>query len=229
MQRPDSDWDYWVIYQVPSVEFLLGRRHDRGHESSGEFADGMPWDRSSFEIGHHVNNLMKNNINHVISVFSMMAHNDGHATTYTYYPVKGSLRRIMSENPAKNIYWSVNGMTTKNLNKYFDEGRILHWSYKTNGIYKGEELEKWIAARVKKLGQIRRMVEFGFRVLTTGEYDFRGVLLGDGGYEDEQNVRQWQADLQKAYDASDLPEQPDPEPFENWLIELRMGYFEHEE
>jgi hypothetical protein len=227
MQRPDSDWDYWVIYQVPSREFLLGRRHDRGHESSGKFADGMPWDRSSFEIGHHINNLMKNNINHVISVFGpTIDDQETHTMTWRANEDKHRLIKIMSENPAKNIYNSVNGMTTKNLNKYFRTGSSLHWSYRTNGILTGDSLDEWMAKRAKKLGQIRRMVEFGFRVLTTGNYDFKGVPLRDGGYEDEQNVRQWQADLSKAYDASELPEKPDTEPFEEFLMELRMGYLD---
>lgn len=235
MQRPDSDFDYWVIYQVPSREFLLGRRHDRGHESSGVWPSGMPWDRSSFEIGHHINNLMKNNINHVISVFGPSLIGSANSfTDYTPRP-KQDLRRIMSENPAKNIFKSVNGMTTKNLKKYFASHKAFAWRWndeflsgdlKTMVNPKGENIDHtaWLVLRAKKLGQIRRMVEFGFRVLTTGKYEFEGVPMGNGDYEDEQNVRQWQADLKKALDASDLPEKPDSEPFENWLYELRMDY-----
>ena len=193
MQRPDSDWDFWAIYQAPSREFLLGRRHEGGHESSGTlYGHGEPWDLSGFEIGHHVNHLMKGNINDVVSVFAPSVHTMGGTTPAPCWKsmfkepgnqpwAKRELVRILSENPAKNIYNSVNGMTTKNLKKYFKPGASLDWSYRATGILTGASLDEWMAKRAKKLGQIRRMVEFGFRVLTTGKYDFKGVPLGDGG------------------------------------------------
>lgn len=241
MERPDSDWDFWSIYQVPSREFLLGRRHEGGHESSGTlYGHGEPWDLSKFEIGHHINQLMKGNINHVVAVFAPRAGTMG-GNWQNPAPswksmfkepgnqpvVKKDLMRILAENPAKNIYRSVNGMTTANLKKYFKKGARL--SIEQVNRCDHEVYVASMQERVKKLGQIRRMVEFGFRVLTTEKYEFKSVPLRDGGHEDEQNVRQWQADLEKAYHASELPEKPDAVPFEEFLIELRMGYFEHEE
>lgn len=259
MQRPDSDWDFWMIYQVPSKEFLLGRRHEGGHESSGTiYGKGEPWDLSKFEIGHHVNQLMKGNINHMISVFAPSVQTMGGKSPAPCWKcmfkepgnqswVKRELMRIISENPAKNIFHSINGMTTANLKKFFKKGAQLEWELRPmfgdgtestvtrwSGLgfmsnARKWTLDEWMAARAKKLGQIRRVVRFAFHVLTTGEYKLDGVPLGNGDYEDEQNVRQWQADLEKAYHASDLPDRPDPEPFEGFLLELRMGYLEHEE
>jgi hypothetical protein len=83
-------------------------------------------------------------------------------------------------------------------------------------------LEEWMRRRGKKLAQIERLVQFGFRVLTEQKYELKACKLGDGSLQDEQRVRQWQQDLIHAYNASDLPERPDQEAYDNFLLDMRM-------
>ena len=85
MEGMDSDFDYWVVYQSPTS--LLNDTHQKGH-SSGYFEPPstvefknelhvsvpMTWDKSFFEIGLHIKELMEGNINHVIGLLAPSTH-----------------------------------------------------------------------------------------------------------------------------------------------------------
>ena len=266
MERMDSDFDYWVIYRAPSRSFLLGNSHRGGHETHGHFPlipssvedNGksivnvpISWDKSSFEIGQHVRDLMGGNINHVVCLLSpsTVPFNgkdpgseqrsimfdrkvirqffqgapwgsiDRNTTPIKSHKlVKLKLRHIFKSNPSKNIYKSINGMTTHNIRKYFVPE---HRPGKPNPAYIPNTDEN-DPVRKKKIGQIRRLVEFGYRVLLEEKYELRPVDIQDGSDTEVMILEQWQEDLEHAYNASDLPEKPDAEPFEEFLLDLRM-------
>jgi len=239
MDRADSDYDYWIIYQTPSRSFLLGNTHRKGHSSKSKFSDGIGWDRSSFEIGQHIRELMGGNINHVVGIlapsvpyfdlypgkqspphFSLPRVSFHHQSAHT--PIKMKLRELFLSNPSKNIFKSINGMSNHNINKYFVRE---HRSGKINPQFIPDTKENK-PVRIKKLGQIRRIVEFGFRVLVSGIYDLRPVKILNGSDGELSIVRQWQEDLKHAHNMSDLPEKPDKEPYEEFLIDLRMSMLE---
>lgn len=265
MEGMDSDFDYWIIYQSPSQSFLLGNTHRKGHSSKGHFPlppsiesedklhinVPITWDKSSFEIGQHVRELMGGNINHVVGVLAPSSYPfNGEDPTEIHRDVKfddvviiqwfqtlpyGSktpstpfishtmkkreLRKLFLSNPSKNIFNSVNGMSSHNINKYFVKE---HRSGKFNPQFIPDTKDNE-AVRIKKLGQIQRIIEFGFRVLVDGVYDLRPVNISNGSDEELSIVRQWREDLLHSYNASDLPEKPDKEPYENYLIDLRMS------
>lgn len=253
MDRADSDYDYWIIYQTPSRSFLLGNTHRKGHSSKSKFSDGIGWDRSSFEIGQHIRELMGGNINHVVGILAPSVHSFKgkdptpiHKVAYfnlypgkqspphfsppgvsfhhqsPHTPIKMKLRKLFLSDPSKNIFKSINGMTNHNINKYFVRE---HRSGKINPQFIPDTKENE-SVRIKKLGQIRRLVEFGFRALVSGIYDLRHVKILNGSDGELSIVRQWQEDLKHAHNASDLPEKPDKEPYEEFLIDLRMSMLE---
>ena len=251
MERPDSDFDFWVIYQAPSRSFLLGNTHHGGHETKGTFTNGIKWDRSSFEIGQHVRDLIGGNINHVVCLLSPSTYpfngedpDDTHKdiikfdnkieVAFDYPPekryayltpevahsrIKLQIRKLFLSNPSKNIYKSVNGMTRHNINKYFVQE---HRSGKFNPAYLPDTKENNFIRR-KKIGQIRRLVEFGYRVLIHEKYELKPIDVQDGSNAEVLILEQWQKDLEHAFNASDLPEKPDAEPFEEFLLDLRMS------
>ena len=254
MEGMDSDFDYWVIYQSPSRSFLLGNTHRKGHSSSGSFNQGIKWDRDSFEIGQHLRELMGGNINHVVGLlgpstcpfngenpiplhrgvkfdyvvikqlFQTLPYGSRSPTTpvKSHTKIKLELRKLFLSNPSKNIFRSVNGMSGHNINKYFVRE---HKSGKINPQFIPDTKENELI-RIKKLGQIRRIIEFGFRVLVDGVYDLRPVKILNGSDGELSIVRQWQEDLKHAHNASDLPEKPDKDPYEEFLIDLRMSMLE---
>jgi hypothetical protein len=228
MQHEKSDWDYFTVYQAPSRSLLLGNRHDGGHESKGEFADGIPWDHSRFEIGHHVRELMKGNINHVIALFGpsvvlidgtgpseihrKIIYDEEHGGLIT--SVKMHLQDLFRAHPSKSIFASVNGMTTHNITKYFDEKAA-------KVSYIPPTTPENLKYRAKKIGQIQRLLEFGYRLLLHGEIKLEPVKLTDGGPAAEEKMRWWHQQLKDAYHFSDFPEKPDAEPYEKFVLDLR--------
>jgi hypothetical protein len=212
MERPDSDWDYWDIYQAPSTDFLLGKTHVGGHESKGTSPDGTPWDRSSFEIGAHLDQVRAGNINHIVCLFAPSVDPIEPRKIIEDNIIKKVIQEIVRNNPSKNVFRSINGMTFSNLRKYFDEEKKSYLP----------DIPGNARPRAKKLAQILRLVLFGYRVLTKKEYVLEPCRIGYGGKEDEDLVRQWQADLVKAFDASELPGKPDEEPYNDFLLSLRM-------
>lgn len=266
MEGMNSDLDYWVIYQAPSRSFLLGNTHKRGHGSKGCFQIPqsatkpnyaihvnfpMSWDKSSFEIGQHIRELMGGNINHVVGIlgpsthlfdgkdpnplhrnikfddvvirqlfYSLPSESESPSTPdQSHTRIKLELRKLFLSNPSKNIFNSINGMSGHNINSFFVKE---HRSGKINPQFISDTKENE-PIRIKKLGQIRRIIEFGFRVLVDGVYDLRPVKIHNGSDGELSIVRQWREDLLHAYNTSDLPENPDKKPYEDYLIDLRMS------
>jgi len=187
MQRPDSDTDYWKVYIAPSEDFLIGKRHVKGHEHNVEGDD-----YSSFEIGHVVNQLKGMNLNFLQGVMSPIV--------VEAIPEHEQLRRLVSDNLAKNCYNSIHGMCFSNYKKYFEHGEKLS---------KDEEY--------KKLGQIGRVIEFGVRILN-GE----GVSFESHRIDSRYDVLKMIDRLDDAKASSPLPERPDEKAFDDFLLKLRM-------
>lgn len=65
MNHIDSDKDLFVCYAAPSKDFLIGKTHNKGHQSNL-----MGVDRTSMEIGKVVNQVLKGNINYLTYMLS---------------------------------------------------------------------------------------------------------------------------------------------------------------
>lgn len=232
MERPDSDWDFFEVYQAPTREFLLGRTHSGGHESHGLYHDGVVWDKTSSEIGHFVNQIMKGNINFIIALMApttepgtvLRGFRYQRNGTGTIARVHAELQDIFRANLAKNIFPSTAGMVASNLNKYFTPGKDSFLDSQSvtrleNGTIGIDPLVR--RRRAKKLGQLDRMIQLGIRLLMEHRVELSPVPVGDGGPEHEDRTRWWLEVLQTSYKASSLPEKPDAGPYEEFLLKLR--------
>ena len=196
MNRPDSDHDYYVCYEFDSRSFLLGNTHDGGHQTHSETED-----KSSFEIGMIVRQLLKGNANHVWGVLSPMI-----STTSEEH---SRLRSLVESHPAKNCYNSIKGMSLHNLHDYFDS---VTSKQKVQTMMQEDKYLYW-----KKLNTIARGLEFGIRILEGKGYQFLPT-----NYTQRSDIDKLLQDFEITYQNSSLPEEPDPEPFETFLLELRL-------
>lgn len=222
MEHDKSDVDLFRCYQAPSESFLLGNRHDGGHQILK--LDGKEYgytdklcDISSFEIGHVIKQLLKGNVNFLWGVMSPNIVDDSEELQ--------RLRKIVEENVAKNCYDSINGLTISNTKKYFfDSGfigcNVKDWLqfgfYKNSMTYKEDETIS-DSVDLKKLNVICRTLLFGIH-----------VLRGDGFVFEKTNTKSL-GELKELYerflvdyDYCRLPKKPDEVPFNDYLLDLRM-------
>ncbi len=211
MQTPTSDLDFYATYLAPTRSILCGHRHDGGRCTS--VSTPVRYDFQSFEIGHHVRQLMKCNLNHVLMVWSPSVDKTPDYHIIGDPPIKTVLKNIMVSNPSKAIYHSINGMALSNLEKYFDKGRASFLPIE----------ETFLRMRKKKLGQILRILRFGMKVLESNEYELSPVQLVNGDYDDEIFVRKALDELRWSYTNSDYPDIPDVKPYEDFLVNIRRA------
>jgi predicted nucleotidyltransferase len=106
------------------------------------------------------------------------------------------LRNLVLASPSKAVFDSIDGMAKKNFKRY---------------------VEKKDEDDPKKWGQVARVVQFGITLLQTGKFEFHpyvGAVASD--------IEPLRERLKLALEASTLPERPDPEPFREWLLRLRL-------
>lgn len=108
------------------------------------------------------------------------------------------LRKIVEENKGKNIYLSVHGMSVHNWEKYIDE--MTH----------------------KKFNQIARVIRFAVNWMLHDKVAFEPT---DEEPSDER-FYELLDELNSAYEGSDLPKNPDREPFRQFLYDVRLDYME---
>ena len=107
------------------------------------------------------------------------------------------LKKIYVNNMSKNIYHSIHGLAIHNYRRYIKTG---------------------LDTSPKKIKTILRTVKFGIRILEKGEIKYKRVS-GSPGPEDIKNAI---AELENAYENSNLPETPNEELFYDFLYEIRI-------
>ena len=200
MNRPTSDIDYYFGYISDSRSFLLGEKHEGGQPSVDETGDQKK-DNCRFEIGVIVHEVMKGNFNHLCGVLSPMTTGDS--------PELIRLQEILKNNPSKNCYKSILGMAKHNIKDYFDSVTAKH-KVQT-------QMTEDHTYYLKKLNTITRSLEFGTRLFLTGKYSFEPTH-----YQTRKDIDLVIEQYKEAFQKSTLPAQPDPKPFEDYLLELRM-------
>ena len=196
MNRPDSDHDWYIGYLFDSRSFLLGNAHIHGHQTHSKVED-----KSSFELGIIIQQLLMGNANHLWGILSP------NIEVTSEELVK--LKALVESHPAKNCYNSIKGMAVHNIHDYFDsttsKKRVQTEMRENPKLY-------W-----KKLNTVTRVLEFGIRILEGKGYQFLPT-----NYSQRSDIDKILHDLEIAHENSSLPEKPDPEPFEAFLLNLRM-------
>jgi len=210
----ESDTDMFECYVVDTRSILLGNRYNKCKRTEGDNVE-----TTSCEIGHVIEELLKGNINFLWGVMSPKFD----FVTRNINPNVWDLRETVRENLSKNCVHSIRGFVIHNLKHWF--GIELDAVHSVEQFNKGyvivkKKLPKLIPEDKKYwkiLNTCARTLDFGIKLLRDGILDFdnpRGaysvgdiiILLGE---------------LEKAYNESPLPDKPDSEPFEKFLLTIR--------
>jgi predicted nucleotidyltransferase len=188
MNRPDSDLDIFECYLAPSEDFLVGKQHLHCHFSQTESVD-----HQSAELGTVVKQLLANNFNYYVNVFSPIVIDD--------WEDLGELRRLAEMNISKKAFHSIYGLGMSNYRKYLvnviqaDKGDIP-----------------------KRCRIIARSVKFGIKLLEEGKIEFNPV-----GETSVKEVEQLLERLKEAEKNSSLPDEPQhPEALYDFLLKIRL-------
>lgn len=163
-----------------------------GNRPKGKQTQEGDYDYTYYELGLFIKNLIKGNVNYLWGIMSPIV-------IGKYKSAFEELRQIVSTNLAKNCYHSVNGLAKHNIYHFINGG------------------DKYSAKYKKKLNVIGRTLKFGINILTWGKCMFEKVNI-----ENDEELYVLKESLNKAYMYSSLPETPNPEPFEKYLIKWRI-------
>jgi hypothetical protein len=163
-----------------------------GDEISGKQEQSQTVDITCYEIGKVIAQLKKGNVNFLWAVMSPIILSETKTTLR-------ELRQVVAENVSKNCYHSIKGLAKHNIYHFIERGD------RESLIYR------------KKLNTIARTIQFGINILLYEKYLFERTDITQKSELDELVLR-----LDQAYQQSSLPENPNPEPFDNYLIKWRL-------
>lgn len=186
MNHKYSDIDVAVVYIQDSRDFLLGNRPKGKQVQTGDY------DYTYYELSHVIHQLLKGNVNYLWAVMSPI-------NISKYKSAFAELRQIVSENIAKNCYYSIRGLARSNIKKFVAKSDRNARKFK------------------KKLNVIGRTVKFGINILVHHTFIFDKTDI-----KNESELYDLEFELDKAWQHSTLPEKPDPKPFEDYLIKWRL-------
>ena len=213
-----SDKDLFECYVFDSRSFLLGNRHDGGHKSKNKEKNE---EKDSFEIGHVIRQLLKGNVNTLWGVMSpkldlVLANID---------PNVWDLRMIVQNNLSKSTAHSIRGFAIHNLKHWF--GLRVEKIYSIEGTVGYVITEKKLPRLIPKdkkywkiLNTCARTLDFGIKLLKTGFLDFENPR----GAKEPYDMLVLLAELEEAYKKSKLPDKPNKEPFEDFLLAIRRCF-----
>lgn len=163
-----------------------------GKKKKGKFTQKDSVDTTCTELNQTINQLLKGNVNYLWAVMSPIFVEE-------YKSALRELREIVSSNLAKNCFHSINGLAKHNIYHFVTKGDRYSDKYK------------------KKLNVIGRSLKFGIGILTWGKCLFEKVDI-----KSEEELWSLKDRLNASYNNSALPDKPDPEPFEKYLIKWRL-------
>ena len=108
MNKPDSDYDLFHVFQQPSSEYLRTSTFEKTRTAKSHFENEREIDAQYMEIGHLVNLLKKGNVNAIWNVCSPIVHMNSEWLE--------KLQNITVNNLSKSSYASINGMAHSQLN-----------------------------------------------------------------------------------------------------------------
>jgi predicted nucleotidyltransferase len=153
-------------------------------------------DETTFEVGKTIRELLKGNVNHIWGVTSPVIEIDSKELQ--------DLKKLYGQNICKNCFHSIRGLAKHNITHFLEQKR---------------EIDDNPRLFEKKLNTIARSLKFGINIL-----DGKGLQYEPTSYliKDKEIIYTLLKELETAYENSSLPEEPDPDPFFNWLLKLRL-------
>ena len=182
MNNENSDLDLFIVGVENTSNILKGIGNTRKSKS---YTIGKI-DIIIHEVEKVVNQLIDGNINYIVGVLSPL-----NIYTNKYFD---ELVEITRNNLGKNCYYSINGWTRGNYDRYLSQNP-------------NDE-------KRKKL--IMRTLNFGINILNGDGAVFDKV--DDVSLDD---IKRGFSELEEAYKNSKLPEKPNEDVFREWLYKLR--------
>lgn len=152
-------------------------------------------DEAVYEVSNAIVQLKKMNVNYIWLVTSPIV-----VAEKSHWLQR--LRQIVIENPSKQIYYSVRGLARNNIKDHIEKGDPRSDKYK------------------KKLNTIGRTLKFGIHYLIYNKFVYEKVDIKSADELDELVLK-----LNRVYAESSLPVHPDPEPFDQYLQDVRSDSF----
>ena len=205
MNHENSDTDLFTIYVADTKEYLMGIANLDSTSKSNGLTGKDKVEEVRHEIGHVIEQLLTGNVNFLWGVLSpIIIYPKQTFDAFAQHPEDlepfQTLRDIVKDNLAKNSYNSIHGLAIANKRKYLDS------------VGCPEDVKK------KKVKIILRTLNFGINILR-GNGSLFDKIADD---LDIQIVEPWIQELENVYRDSQLPESPNPEPFRQYLFDLRM-------
>ncbi len=192
MDRPGSDIDLFNVYIVPTKDILSGK--NRGHGSHFSGGPECTVDKASHEIGKVITELIDGNINFLVGTLSSII-------VHQYKNYLPSLREIVIEHgQSKACTHSIRGLAYKNYKKYV-VGSDTAREYPIE----------------KKCNSINRVLLFGINLLNGNGFEFKPVKS-----QTPEDVRNLMEEFEKTILESKLPEKNSPEPYQDYLLDIRI-------
>lgn len=193
MNRPDSDIDEFTAYITPSKDILCGI--NRGWNSHFHAKEGAEThDRVSHEIGKVVDELINGNINFLIGTLSPIVISE-HSDC-----LRSLKDLIIKYGQTKACVNSIRGLAIHNYRKYII-GSDTARDYPLT----------------KKCNNINRCLLFGIRLLKGNGFIFDPVIN-----QTPNDVKTMLELFDINVKVSTLPEKTNPEPFREYLLNLRL-------
>ncbi len=212
MNHENSDLDSMAIVQEDTTKIL--RREGKWQTQSyfrSETDHGYPVDIHVHEIGRTMDFLLKSNINFLVGVLSPIVVHESFGFS--------DLRKVVEENPAKNVYDSIHGMAVQNMARY---AGIKRGTFYTAIL---EELH-YTPIDERRCGKMLAYLEFGINYLDTGKASFQKPNQYTWN---TQGVVEAIKDLDIAYVDSKLPAKPDEKALHEWLLNQRLSALSQEQ
>lgn len=217
-QHEGSDTDYFKVYVFDSRSFLLGNRHSGGHHSEDKEKNE---EIVSYEIGHVIRELQKGNVNFLWGVLSpkLVFARDEYI----------ELVKIVFNNLSKNCIHSIRGFAMHNLWHWYGlkldkkiniDNETVYYIKKTKEARLTSDKKKYW----KILNTCVRTIDFGIKLLRDRKIDF----IAHQSVINVQEIITLLGELEQAYKESELPEKTNNEPFEKFLLNLRLNNLKKE-
>jgi len=204
LNGPDSDMDFFVVYQAPAEKLLSLRQPP-------ETVDGTKPDFAVHEIGKFCRLLLKGNPTIVEALWS-----DHHTyTTPAWERLRGMRRKFLSTHTVKSYLGYAKGQLQK-----LTHGSYLHT---TGGKYN----TKWACHLIRLLTDAKRIADGGEPVVWQ-ERSERDILMSirTGVYSEhlvEEMAKNDIAEIDDLIKPWKVPDKPDEAALDDWLVSLRRA------
>jgi predicted nucleotidyltransferase len=204
MEHAGSDLDLWRIYVADSREILTGTGNTRSRETKVQDFDSddpLHYQNDKYYyrvdiVEHEAGSVVQQLLKGNLNYIVGVLSPFVRVTSLAF----GHLRKITCRSIAKNCYHAIHGMAKHNYKKYVESGKD---------------------DSTHRCNKIMRVIQFGIRLLRGDPVAFKPAW---NTYPEE--IPAWIASLDYWHECSTLPDKPNPVPFYEWLLDVRLANLE---